>query len=430
MASLKTLRLPIVLVVLAVWAGPASAAGDLSAAVATPAGTWAGITYTQYDGVFTGATSTGTYRVPYRITAPADLHKGNRTVVVEPPHAAAGLGALDGALGRDLFFTRGFAHAGIGWSTTNFGPGEDLRILDPSVPGVFINGGFTDPDFGGNTDDEIITDFARTLKVDADARSMLGHVKRRYLTGFSDSADPVMRILNGGHAEGVFDLVFPWIAFGDDPQTMLAGGGHMKVVIVDSEWQVESSANFVDRGVARDRYRSYSVAGSPHIPDIFDGGFASMTTPASYQPELRAHFLQAHLWVTRHQKPADSSQLLMSGGALVRDANGNAISIDAKGHPLPRLPILELGEARFFGDDFLGTYDQVKTLADLGFRSKHATKDYLHAFDKALDEYAKAYDILPEDQDAMLRRAALCPGLTYSEAYRDHYDAFAAIAPC
>jgi len=30
----------------------------------------------------------------------------------------------------------------------------------------------------------------------------------------------------------------------------------------------------------------------------------------------------------------------------------------------------------------------------------------------------------------MLARAALCAPLTYTETYRDHYDAFVAITPC
>jgi hypothetical protein len=35
-----------------------------------------------------------------------------------------------------------------------------------------------------------------------------------------------------------------------------------------------------------------------------------------------------------------------------------------------------------------------------------------------------------EDATAMRERAALCPPLTFTETYRDHYDAFTAIVPC
>jgi hypothetical protein len=125
--------------------------------------------------------------VPYRITAPSDPRRGKRTVVVEPPHNFVGLGVLDLYLGRDFLLARGFVHAGVGYSTT------DLRILDPTVPDVFIDGGFDDQ--GGRTDDEIIVDFARALSVDPEAHSLLARVDGRYVTGFSDSAMPVLRLV-------------------------------------------------------------------------------------------------------------------------------------------------------------------------------------------------------------------------------------------
>jgi hypothetical protein len=75
-----------------------------------------------------------------------------------PSHFAIGLGALNIYLRRELLFTRGFAHAGIGWSPTSFDPGFDNRILDPTEPGTFIEGGVADR--GGRTDHEIIANFA------------------------------------------------------------------------------------------------------------------------------------------------------------------------------------------------------------------------------------------------------------------------------
>jgi hypothetical protein len=43
---------------------PAAAEGRLGEPRVTPGGTFGGIAYTQYDGIFEGETSTGTYRVP------------------------------------------------------------------------------------------------------------------------------------------------------------------------------------------------------------------------------------------------------------------------------------------------------------------------------------------------------------------------------
>src|SRR5688572_3906622 len=73
----------------------AVAEGRLGQPRATPIGTFGEIAYVQYDGLFEGRTSTGAFRVPYRITAPAEPARGNRTVLVEPPHGSAGLIVLD-----------------------------------------------------------------------------------------------------------------------------------------------------------------------------------------------------------------------------------------------------------------------------------------------------------------------------------------------
>jgi hypothetical protein len=420
---------------------PVAAVDHLGPPVATAIGSFGGIAYVQYDGTFEGMTSTGAYRVPYRITAPADPKLGNRTVLMEPPHAVTGLDALGTWLGRDFLFSRGFAHAGIGWSTSLFvpgGPDMSFRILDPTAPGVFIEGGFDDA--GGRTDDEIIAEFASALARDSRARQMLGRVDRRYLTGFSDSSDPVLRLVSSGRAAGVFDLVVPFTAPAHDPQTALAAGlDGGKLIIVNSEFEARVAASFVDRGGLPNQYRFYAVAGTPHIPDFWVPGVASMTTPASWQPALRAHFLQGHDWAEEGKHPPPSTHLKTSdNGTLDRDANGNAIAVDAKGKTVPRLPFVELGEARFIVvapesdgeipfEDFLGSYDGVKTIADLGFKSHD---EYIQAFERKAADYVKAGYMLDEDAKVMVRRAALCAPLTFTETYRDHYDAFTSIIPC
>ena len=153
---------------------------------------------------------------------------------------------------------------------------------------------------------------------------------------------------------------------------------------------------------------------------------SNRTTPATYEPALRAHFLQGHRWVQHGPPPPPSTQLRTSkGNKLDRDANGNAISVDASG-PVPRLPIIELGEARFISG-FVGSYDGVKTIQDLGFASHH---EYVKAFADKVADYVKAGYMINEDATAMRERAALCPPLTFTETYRDHYDAFTAIVPC
>jgi len=396
----------------------ASAGGQLDLPLATPVGTFGGIAYVQYDGTFEGQTSTGAYRVPYRITAPADLADGNRTVLVEPPHGVIALGALTFHLREDFLFSRGFVHAGIGWSTVG------ARILDPSVPGTFIEGGFRQ--FGGNTDDEIIVDFARALVLDPNAASMVGPVQRRYMAGFSDSSDPVLRLVTSGRAADVFDFALPFTAVRHEPQAALAAGRYGgKLIIVNSE--DDSPAGLADLGTVPNQYRFYAVAGTPHIPDPLGvDSRSNRTTPATYHPALRAHFLQGHRWVQHGTPPPPSTQLQTSQGKkLDRDANGNAISVDASG-PVPRLPFIEIGEARFISG-FLGSYDGVKSIQDLGFASHH---EYVKAFADKVADYVKAGYMIKEDATAMRNRSALCPPLTFTETYRDHYDEFTAIDSC
>ena len=397
----------------------------LLAPTATQIGVFAGVPYVQYDGIFEGMTSTGAFRVPYRITAPSDPDLGNRTVLVEPPHFAAGLAVLGIYLGPDLLFSRGFAHAGVGWSTASSGTSLTQRILDPSVPGVFIEGGF--PDSRGRTDHEIVADFAHALG-DPAAGSVLGSLSRRYVTGVSDSSLPVLDLVTSGRAINVFDLALPITTEWDDPQPALAAGRYDgRLLIVNSE--ADASRTLVDRGIAPDRYRFYAVAGAPHIPDFLEVPFiSSRTTPASWVPALRAHFLQGHRWVVTGTSPPQSYHLQTSkSGKIVRDAVGNAIAVDTRGRPVPRLPYVELGEARFVTGELLGSYDAVRSIAQLGYRDHPA---YLTAFREALAAYSRAGYILAEDAAAMRARAGVCPPRTFTEAYRDRYDNFVSIQSC
>jgi hypothetical protein len=217
------------------------------------------------------------------------------------------------------------------------------------------------------------------------------------------------------------------LAVGHEPQTALASGRYKgKLIVVNSEGE-GASASFVDRGAAPQQYRFHAVAGTPHVADPLSPFFTNRTTPASYHAAVRAHFLQGHEWARGGPPPPSSTQLkLAADGTLARDANGNAIAQNRSGQPVPRLPIVELGEAHFISG-FTGSFDAVKTIAGLGFANHRA---YLQAFEARLDDYARAGFILNEDLDEMRSRAALCPPLTFTETYRDHYEDFVAIDRC
>jgi hypothetical protein len=80
-----------------------------------------------------------------------------------------------------------------------------------------------------------------------------------------------------------------------------------------------------------------------------------------------------------------------------------------------------------FHPGFLGSHDNVRTTTELGFSTHRA---YAKAFAAAVDAYAWAGSILRDEASEMMMRASLCPPLTYTETYRDHYGRFAASTPC
>jgi hypothetical protein len=284
---------------------------------------------------------------------------------------------------------------------------RDYRILDPAAQGVvFINGGVVLPGENGSTDDEIVVDFARALRSDPLARALMGPVARCYLAGFSDSADPVKRIVASGLAEGVFDLAVPIITGnGHDPQVFIAAGNYSgKVITVDSEAEWSYGRALEDRGKTPNQYRFFIVPGTPHVPDplcpFYTIPHTNRSTPASWLPALRAHFQQGHDWVTQGAAPPPSTRLATAATAagaaqIARDAHGNALLVKITGDPAPRLPFVKLGEAKFSATDttdpqgLKGTYapQPPPPIKKLGFSS---FPEYLAAFDKALNAQVNA----------------------------------------
>lgn len=432
------------------WPSVANANGVFHHATSTtPLGSFGGIAYTQYKGIFEGKTSTSEYRVPYLVVTASNPAASNHIVIVEPPHFAVGPATVsDNMLGRELVFSRGFSHASVGYGTF-----WNL-ILDSSVPDVYVHDGFVF-EIDGVTyhiDDEIIVDFARALKTDALAVGMLGHLEREYFTGFSQSSSTVLRILDSGWAEGLFDLAFPFIAEaypGDspDPQDTLARRAYNgRLVIVGSEGG-ENGYTLTDRGNAPDQYRYYAVSGSAHVSDPFQPQRSNASTPATYHPALRAHFLQADRWTrTGKDAPPPSTHVQVRGYEFVRDANGNAFTYETLAREraeVPRLPMVELGEARFRATweppdydccGFFGTFDggapgkaipSLTQLRDASGREYRFSsfKDYFKAFRQKLKALVKARYLRRDDEAAFCCRAKLGAkeSLTYTQMYQDHY---------
>ena len=447
---------PCVSVLLAVLAAPTTHAdGTLTALHETSVGSFGGVEYVQYSGMFEGSTPNGFYRVPFQITAPLDTDDGNKSVWVEPSHFAGGLGTLNAWVQRDFVFGREFSFAGIGWSSFA------LSILDPS-PGfvVWVAGVKLDDDEDGSVDEDpvdgvdndgdgavdedpatpaevadpaIISDFGAALAGDAEARRLLGKIRRRYVVGFSQTSIPVRTLVETGLAEGVFDGALTFVnAFVSTAlqDAIEAGAYNGKVITLNTEFDtlVFGAGLLEDDGSTPGRYRHYSVPSSAHVPDaLLPGGFP--TSPASYLPELRARFWQLHRWASPANKapPASTRFDRDASGAIARDGMGNALVVAIDGRRAPRAPHVELGEATYLSG-FFGNFVNVRSIGSPGF---FATFDaYLTAFLHAAEDYKHAGALLEEDEADMFMRAGMCPGSTFTENYRDRYGQFVALEPC
>jgi hypothetical protein len=65
----------------------------------------------------------------------------------------------------------------------------------------------------------------------------------------------------------VFDLAFAITTEWKDPQPAIQDGVYDgKLMIVNSEF--DKPGELVNRGVARNQYRFYAVAGTPHVSDV------------------------------------------------------------------------------------------------------------------------------------------------------------------
>ena len=89
-----------VLAALAVVAPIAAAQSPFVIETTEPYGTFSGIDYVKYSGLFDGPASAA-YDVPFEIVAPADPARGNGVLVIEPYHVM-------GTAGRDGDLTPGF----------------------------------------------------------------------------------------------------------------------------------------------------------------------------------------------------------------------------------------------------------------------------------------------------------------------------------
>jgi len=183
-----------------------------------PIGEYCATPYVKYTGLLTGKTDPGNpitaYNVPFVIRTPANPHKGNGWTLYEFPHPAAGED-ITANLGLDFLFCRGFSQAAVGYNASAYidpptqteplPPPENLNILDPTRPGLYVNG-------VGNkgANEQIMVDFAQALDKDDQGKDLLGNNSRhRIVTGKSAASFALNSLLASGNANDLFALAMP-----------------------------------------------------------------------------------------------------------------------------------------------------------------------------------------------------------------------------
>ena len=316
-------------------------AGVLYETEQTAYGRFNGIDYVRHAGRFVGTTSRGEYRVPYEIVAPANPRRGNGTVVFEPPHFSLRTAGRDAILGPDLLFDRRYSHASVGFSN------QGLNMLDTDADDFMVTGLAVGRDeFPVPRDVEILKQFADALKTDPTAISALGHVRRLYAYGLSQSAEALYELAYGPGAEGLFDLTVlhvplwrPAFARPDTlailPETFDPLPNIGKVMLVSAEGDLLISQSLqLRRAIPNPNYRVYEVAGAPHLFEdvVFDG---VRTNPLDLAPVVRAAFVAGNRWVRRGYRPPENrildsaaqgevDPIYMIPTGIARDVNGNA----------------------------------------------------------------------------------------------------------
>ena len=399
--------------------------------VSAPFGTFGGVPFVRYTGFFEGTTTLGEFRVPYEIVAPQWPALGNGTVLVEPPHFAAGLVGRDAVLTRQLLFGNGFSYAAVGFGTNGF------NILNPRAGGLVLAGGpVTRPGAfnpAGIVDEEILVQFARALTSHPFATSILGAVERQYAYGFSQTTAVLLETLHSPGGEGLFDLTLLHIALWKPPfqrpgvfdslpdqfQPLRRVG---RVLFVESVGdQIVSEAEQFRRAANEPDYRVYEVAGAAHAP--------TPRNPLDHFMVARALFSAGDRWVRSGFAPPPSTLIghdpvagvdpvyselgLVTG--IERDADGNAVGG-------VRLPDLELGRALFIAADFSfeilpGVAGLAGAMVDLACEPAPgaATNEprfpnhgaYVRRFVQEVDELRAEGFLLADDAEALKEQAAV-----------------------
>jgi len=377
-----------------------------------PYGTFGGIAYVKYSGRFMGLAS-GKYDVPFEIIAPEDPKRGNGITIMEPFRPEGLAGGLGAYLTPEFLFRRGFSHAGIGWHQDG-----------------------SSPDAGYDTGEaiDILYTFGMTLREDDVARGMVGEVQMLYSTGVSLATAPLLSLLASEEA-AVLDFSFLFVpTLFQETYSQHENANKIMVFLTESDLvralTVGAHTDLLRDTGASPTYRSYEVAGGPHIPDVpwvRDLKWGSEgTTPLDWSPVARALLIAGHRWTKWGIEPPPSAYLnteapegqidpvyqteyeLELETGIARDENGNALGGI-------RLPDLALGRGQYIAFDppsffelgLFGTWHDLKCepLADGSIRFRNHGS-YVSQFTHHARRLVKDGYLLPGDADRLISGAA------------------------
>jgi len=381
--------------------------------VAKALGTFNGVAYTQYNGQFVGTTA-GDYAVGFEIVAPADPAQGNGIAVVEAMHVMGGTPGRDAYFTPEFFYNRGFSYAGIWWHSAD---------VNPMVS------------YSAEEANQILHNFGLALRQDLAMQKMVGSVKYLYAFGVSKATEPLLTLV-ASPAATLYDLTLLVVPMWPGGTRVLAPTANRIMVFgvegdrMMSTWRgghVEAL-----RG-SSDTYRSYEVAGGPHMPDLpwtrtasaAYGTTSEGTSPLDWTPVLRALFIAGHRWAAEGIEPPPSTQIWdapfgqidplyesVYGMELViginRDEMGNALGgIRMPDLALRRGVFIPSDPASFFGMGLFGAFldKQCAALSDGSPRfASHA--DYVAQYAAQVRALASQGLLLTEDADRLVAQAS------------------------
>ena len=248
-------------------------------------------------------------------------------------------------------------------------------------------------------------------------------VERLIAVGASQSAARLRSYINGVHPlTGVFDGYIPFIdfgrpvAFGSDLAGRRQGSPasiradlDVPVIVVNSETEVTSYYGVREPDSAR--FRLWEVAGTSHVSvprpaQPAEGGSNWM----SYSPVYNAAIRHLHHWIKDGVEPPTMPRVEVNPGVprpdVVRDEHGNAVG----GIRLPDIAVPTASHSGFgtqregsrFGFLYGAATDfDAEQLAELYPDSRN----YLEAWNAALDRAVEQGMVLPEDAGPMREQA-------------------------